>query len=107
MDQLLKLMFLVTYWFKKNIHKRIAWSSYYKNVILNGDKVTYYCSNCCVMKRSNTNQIRYNNSTLHGNRQEIIQNIFIEKYGDHPMKCDYFKEKLKSSNMKKYGVDNP
>jgi hypothetical protein len=133
---------------------KIAWSSYYKYRENDKDK-NYHCKKCCSNKRILTNQERYggnsptkskkvvnkikntnqkkygNNSSLHGNRQEKIEEIFIERYGsktplknkeiidkikgtllkkygvDHPLKSKEILEKLKETNLNKLGVDNP
>jgi hypothetical protein len=35
-----------------------------------------------------------------------IKNTFNQKYGGHPMKDEKIKDKIKETNLKKYGVDN-
>jgi G:T-mismatch repair DNA endonuclease (very short patch repair protein) len=133
--------------------KFMAWSSYLKYTKNNTEK--YNCSSCSKLKRMETNQLRYggnsptcsklivdkikstnkerygNNSSLHGIRQEITENIFIDRYGhktplanaeikdkikktlldkygvDHPLKNKDILENLKKTNIKKWGVDNP
>ena len=136
-----------------NAEKKVKWSSYYKYTNNNIDP--YYCIKCNIVKRKETCQERYggnsptcskevvekiqktnqekygNNCSLHGNRQEMTESIFIEKYGfksaaknedvkakikntlierygiDTPLKNEEFLDKLKKTSLERYGFDNP
>ena len=111
--------------------KKISWSSYYKYRENDKDK-KYHCKNCCINKTKKTNQIKYggnsptcsnkvvdkikktnqirygNNSSLHGNRQQVIEGIFLEKYGEKtPLKNDKIKERIKETLLENWGVEHP
>lgn len=133
--------------------KNMGWGTYLKHKNKDPDN-KYYCSKCSCEKRFKTNELKYggksptksktivdkikktnmqrygNNSSLHGNRQKITENIFIEKYGnktpllnediqnkikntlvnrynvEHPLRSDIIIKKLKETNLKKWGTYN-
>jgi hypothetical protein len=112
------------------IEKKVDWSSYYKYT--KGLTEEYNCISCCSEKRKETNNIRYggnspncdpkiakkmietnierygNGSSLHGSRQEIIEEIFVKKYGNKsPSTCDFIKDKTKKTNIERYGGTSP
>jgi hypothetical protein len=109
--------------------KKITWSAYYKQT--NGDENEYYCINCCLIKRIETNKQRYggnsptcsneivnkikstnqerygNNSSLHGSRQHITDEIFFKKYGERTASNNEdVKAKMKNTFLERYGVDS-
>lgn len=112
-------------------NRLLTWSSYLKYTTADSQG-KYYCKNCAVDKRINTNIEKYggksptksnsvvekikktnlerygNASSLHGINQSKTDSVFIEKWGHKTvLKNEGIKEKIRKTLIEKWGVDSP
>src|SRR6266403_502229 len=83
----------------------VSYASYF-NSINNGDK-SYVCSKCNIIKSKKTLYSKYGeiNPSNIKKFQEKRKDTFIKNCGGHPLSNNDIKNKIKTTNLEKYGVE--